>query len=100
MLGTNKGWIQSISTVLADRVLRVPEHTIQPLVTMNNAQFRRLVVDTPDAKAGLNVNVNAQSSTPRRDGVSSAALGSRLRSNIPMTPWVLARPAVPASEFY
>ncbi|KAI9886367.1 MAG: hypothetical protein M1823_001821 [Watsoniomyces obsoletus] len=54
---------------------------------MNNSQFRRLVLDTPRAKPG-NDNTSKPISTPgRKDGVvPSGALGSKLRSSIPMTP--------------
>ncbi|KAI9824859.1 MAG: hypothetical protein M1832_001464 [Thelocarpon impressellum] len=45
---------------------------------MNNSQFRRLVLDTPTARPG-----DGTASTPRRE---AAVLGSKLRSNIPMTP--------------
>lgn len=60
---------------------------------MNNTQFRRLVLDTPNVKS--NGNKEALAATPRRDGVSQAALGSRMRSSIPMTPYLLPphRPA-------
>ncbi|KAF2807973.1 uncharacterized protein BDZ99DRAFT_70196 [Mytilinidion resinicola] len=48
---------------------------------MNNQQFRRLVLDTP-ARAQ-----NGASSPPNRAGATpGAALGSRARSSIPMTP--------------
>ncbi|KAL9587057.1 MAG: hypothetical protein Q9212_000509 [Teloschistes hypoglaucus] len=46
---------------------------------MNNSQFRRLVLDTPSAAQGSNSNSARPSATP-------TALGSRMRSNIPMTP--------------
>lgn len=55
---------------------------------MNNTQFRRLVLDTPTVKP--NGSTDALAATPRRDGAPQAALGSRLRSSIPMTPYVLA----------
>ncbi len=54
---------------------------------MNNTQFRRLVLDTPTAKA--NGNKDGVGATPRRDGISQPTLGSRMRSSIPMTPYVL-----------
>ncbi len=62
---------------------------------MNNAQFRRLVLDTPRAKPANNDNDNSRPFvTPaRKDGggvstssSSSGALGSKMRSSIPMTP--------------
>ncbi|KAK4697795.1 hypothetical protein P7C71_g320, partial [Lecanoromycetidae sp. Uapishka_2] len=49
---------------------------------MNNTQFRRLVLDTPTASKS---NEHAVSSTPRVGG-ATPALGSRMRSSIPMTP--------------
>ncbi|OBT75944.1 hypothetical protein VF21_05790 [Pseudogymnoascus sp. 05NY08] len=52
---------------------------------MNNQQFRKLVLDTP-ARQSLNGDNKATlSATPRRDG-GATALGSRMRSSIPMTP--------------
>ncbi len=56
---------------------------------MNNAQFRRLVLDTPRAKPANNDSSSGPLSTPaRKDGgiTSSGALGSKQRSSIPMTP--------------
>ncbi|KAI9746947.1 MAG: hypothetical protein M1835_002311 [Candelina submexicana] len=47
---------------------------------MNNTQFRKLVLDTPTAKPASKDGV---ASTPR---ATPAALGSRMRSSIPMTP--------------
>ncbi|MCJ1248457.1 hypothetical protein MMC30_005675 [Trapelia coarctata] len=49
---------------------------------MNNQQFRRLVLDTPSTTS----NPGNGGTTPRRDGVTISALGSRMRSSIPMTP--------------
>ncbi|KAI9775159.1 MAG: hypothetical protein M1839_001410 [Geoglossum umbratile] len=49
---------------------------------MNNAQFRRLLLDTP-AKQTSSSDKPATGTTPRRDGLS---LGSKMRSSIPMTP--------------
>ena len=49
---------------------------------MNNAQFRRLVQDTPST-----ASQNGANSSQRRDlGGQTPALGSRMRSAIPMTP--------------
>ncbi|KAL6714623.1 hypothetical protein ACLMJK_008048 [Lecanora helva] len=48
---------------------------------MNNTQFRRLVLDTPTATK----NDIASGSVPQNGG-TTPALGSRMRSNIPMTP--------------
>ncbi|CAD6584054.1 MAG: hypothetical protein ASARMPREDX12_001520 [Alectoria sarmentosa] len=49
---------------------------------MNNTQFRRLVLDTPTApktkESSMGSNLQSGGATP--------ALGSRMRSNIPMTP--------------
>ncbi|KAI9701836.1 MAG: hypothetical protein M1836_001180 [Candelina mexicana] len=47
---------------------------------MNNTQFRKLVLDTPTARPASKDGV---ASTPR---ATPAALGSRMRSSIPMTP--------------
>ncbi|KAI9803759.1 MAG: hypothetical protein M1825_001639 [Sarcosagium campestre] len=47
---------------------------------MNNSQFRRIVLDTPVANNGSSSGAKS-SATP-----STSALGSKLRSNIPMTP--------------
>ncbi|KAI9810334.1 MAG: hypothetical protein M1827_006301 [Pycnora praestabilis] len=52
---------------------------------MNNNQFRRLVLDTPNAGSGGS-STNGSAATPRREGASPATLGSRMRSSIPMTP--------------
>ncbi|KAH0551383.1 hypothetical protein GP486_007401, partial [Trichoglossum hirsutum] len=49
---------------------------------MNNAQFRRLVLDTP-AKQTSGSEKSTVDATPKRDGVT---LGSKMRSSIPMTP--------------
>ncbi|KAK3175040.1 hypothetical protein OEA41_002286 [Lepraria neglecta] len=49
---------------------------------MNNTQFRRLVLDTPAAAKSNDGTVGA---TPHRGG-ATPALGSRMRSSIPMTP--------------
>ena len=53
---------------------------------MNNAQFRLLVQDTPNA-ARQNGTTPSQ---PHALGGQTPALGSRMRSNIPMTPRTLA----------
>ncbi|KAI9868674.1 MAG: hypothetical protein M1813_004524 [Trichoglossum hirsutum] len=49
---------------------------------MNNAQFRRLLLDTPAKRTSSSEKTTA-SATPSRDG---ASLGSKMRSSIPMTP--------------
>lgn len=51
---------------------------------MNNTQFRRLVLDTPTVSKS---NASTDGATQRGDTTPSA-LGSRMRSNIPMTPYV------------
>lgn len=62
---------------------------------MNNEQFRRLLVDKTAPKP------KEQGATPARDGSRGGAtpggmLGSRMRANIPMTPYVSAyRPVGP-----
>lgn len=50
---------------------------------MNNTQFRHLVVDTPTTAAKGDGAVSG--SVPRK-GAATPALGSRMRSSIPMTP--------------
>ncbi|MCJ1402364.1 hypothetical protein MMC11_005584 [Xylographa trunciseda] len=49
---------------------------------MNNQQFRRLVLDTPSSTSSK----DGPAATPRRGGATPSALGSRMRSSIPMTP--------------
>ncbi|RAH49015.1 uncharacterized protein BO95DRAFT_382508 [Aspergillus brunneoviolaceus CBS 621.78] len=59
---------------------------------MNNDQFRRLVLDTPtSSSSSSNTNKNARTTTNpgATPSPSAAALGSRLRSSIPMTPRAL-----------
>ena len=51
---------------------------------MNNTQFRRLVLDTPTV--ANRDNLAKDSATSAMDGAITSALGSRIRSNIPMTP--------------
>ncbi|MCJ1310103.1 hypothetical protein MMC25_003764 [Agyrium rufum] len=53
---------------------------------MNNSQFRKLVLDTP---GGSNRNAGQGGATPRSNGAPTA-LGSRMRSSIPMTPRTVA----------
>ena len=53
---------------------------------MNNSQFRKLVLDTPARQAGSGEGRGAFAATPGRDGAAPSALGSRMRSSIPMTP--------------
>jgi len=53
---------------------------------MNNSQFRKLVLDTPARQAGFGEGRGAFAATPGRDGAAPSALGSRMRSSIPMTP--------------
>ena len=58
---------------------------------MNNTQFRRLVLDTPTApktkESSMGSNLQSGGATP--------ALGSRMRSNIPMTPYDNLDPPFP-----
>ncbi|KAL8841951.1 MAG: hypothetical protein Q9170_000731 [Blastenia crenularia] len=56
---------------------------------MNNSQFRRLVLDTP----GTARPSNGGSTGGQKPGVTPTALGSRMRSNIPMTPRSIANGA-------
>ncbi|KAI4134238.1 MAG: hypothetical protein LQ347_001690 [Umbilicaria vellea] len=52
---------------------------------MNNSQFRRLVLDTPSRNQK---SAQSSSKTGRsQDGTPTSSLGSRIRSNIPMTPY-------------
>ncbi|KAL8738735.1 MAG: hypothetical protein Q9181_000490 [Wetmoreana brouardii] len=51
---------------------------------MNNSQFRRLVLDTPSTAHKSNGSSNATSGN--KPTATPTALGSRMRSNIPMTP--------------
>jgi hypothetical protein len=57
---------------------------------MNNQQFRKLVLDTPARQSANSETPKTLGATPRRDGAMGppAALGSRMRSSIPMTPYV------------
>lgn len=50
---------------------------------MNNTQFRRLVLDTPTAAR------NNEGTSSTLGGGKTPALGSRMRSSIPMTPYVI-----------
>ncbi|KAI9754127.1 MAG: hypothetical protein M4579_004849 [Chaenotheca gracillima] len=52
---------------------------------MNNSQFRRLVLDTPARNSNEHAR-NGSEQTPRGGAGSPASLGSKMRSNIPMTP--------------
>lgn len=64
---------------------------------MNNSQFRKLVLDTP-ARQGKESGANSGlGATPRRDGATPSTLGSRMRSSIPMTPYVTVFPDSPFS---
>ena len=56
---------------------------------MNNTQFRRLVLDPPTAAKSNDGTVGL---TPHRGG-ATPALGSRMRSSIPMTPYVTLSPS-------
>lgn len=58
-------------------------HT-RPLCAMNNAQFRRLLIDTPKQQDGAE-NKSPPSRTP------GAVLGARKQSAILMTPYVRPR---------
>ncbi|KAF8852525.1 hypothetical protein BDZ45DRAFT_659160 [Acephala macrosclerotiorum] len=64
---------------------------------MNNSQFRKLVLDTPARQANASSPPGATSS---RNGVGAtpSALGSRMRSSIPMTPRSVAG-SNPHSDF-
>ncbi|KAJ8064231.1 hypothetical protein OCU04_006579 [Sclerotinia nivalis] len=53
---------------------------------MNNQQFRKLVLDTPARQVAAGDKKSSIGATPRRDGATPSALGSRMRSSIPMTP--------------
>jgi hypothetical protein len=56
-------------------------------IAMNNSQFRKLVLDTPAHQSSAADSKPTLGATSKRDGVPSA-LGSRMRSSIPMTPYV------------
>lgn len=64
---------------------------------MNNQQFRKLVLDTPARKSLNGDNKATLGATPRRDG-GATALGSRMRSSIPMTPYVFLCQTYPATR--
>jgi hypothetical protein len=76
--------------------LPLPLRSILTFVSaiMNNQQFRRLVLDTPSASTRANKTSPVDETSPKQDaGVAGAtpralALGSRMRSSIPMTPYV------------
>ncbi|KAE9381888.1 hypothetical protein N431DRAFT_539431 [Stipitochalara longipes BDJ] len=55
---------------------------------MNNSQFRKLVLDTP-ARQG-SASSPSEKSAQSRNGATPSALGSRMRSSIPMTPRTVA----------
>ncbi|RAL17270.1 uncharacterized protein BO97DRAFT_474335 [Aspergillus homomorphus CBS 101889] len=70
---------------------------------MNNDQFRRLVLDTPTSRTTSSTrkeSTDARSSNNQNNapGATPSALGSRLRSSIPMTPRALNH-ANPHHEF-
>ncbi|PVH74962.1 hypothetical protein DL98DRAFT_499000 [Cadophora sp. DSE1049] len=54
---------------------------------MNNSQFRKLVLDTPARQASSS---SPPEKTAQRNGATPSALGSRMRSSIPMTPRTIA----------
>ncbi|KAH7396038.1 hypothetical protein BKA64DRAFT_75456 [Cadophora sp. MPI-SDFR-AT-0126] len=54
---------------------------------MNNSQFRKLVLDTPARQASSS---SPPDKTTERNGATTSALGSRMRSSIPMTPRTVA----------
>ena len=70
-------------------VFVIAESSVHPalfrvgLISMNNSQFRRLLDISNTSTANNQRTANA---TPKRDGLVAAALGSRIRSSIPMTP--------------
>lgn len=67
---------------------------------MNNSQFRKLVLDTPARQPSSSADSKpALGATPRRDGAPSA-LGSRMRSSIPMTPYVTCPSSLPPPPHY
>lgn len=77
-------------------LLSLPLRSIITFISaiMNNQQFRRLVLDTPSASNRANKASPVDETSPRQvAGVAGAtpralALGSRMRSSIPMTPYV------------
>ncbi|KAL2073989.1 hypothetical protein VTL71DRAFT_7767 [Oculimacula yallundae] len=54
---------------------------------MNNSQFRKLVLDTPARQASASSPTDKPA---QRNGATPSALGSRMRSSIPMTPRTIA----------
>ena len=71
-----------------DRQSAIIEYITEPgiarLRVMNNTQFRRLVLDTPTAPKSR----ENPSGSKLHSGGATPALGSRMRSNIPMTPYL------------
>jgi hypothetical protein len=63
---------------------------------MNNSQFRKLVLDTP-ARQGSSSSPSDKSAQSR-NGATPFALGSRMRSSIPMTPYVFLSLSIPTFE--
>ena len=59
---------------------------------MNNTQFRRLVLDTPTAPKSKEISMGSK----LQGGGATPALGSRIKSNIPMTPY--RNPTLPISS--
>ena len=51
--------------------------------TMNNTQFRRLMLDANNTSTS---NGNTTNATPRTPATMVSVLGSRMKSSIPMTP--------------
>ncbi|KAE8441445.1 hypothetical protein EG329_004938 [Mollisiaceae sp. DMI_Dod_QoI] len=65
---------------------------------MNNSQFRKLVLDTPARQANASSPPGAGQSSRNGVGATPSALGSRMRSSIPMTPRSVAG-SNPHSDF-
>ncbi|TVY82990.1 hypothetical protein LSUE1_G003125, partial [Lachnellula suecica] len=57
---------------------------------MNNNQFRKLVHDTPARQPSSSSPSDSKPSATSRNGATPSALGSRMRSSIPMTPRTLS----------
>jgi len=72
--------------------IRLSYHFLLDAVIMNNSQFRKLVLDTPARQAGSGESKSTLGATPSRNGATPSALGSRMRSSIPMTPYVPSPP--------
>lgn len=58
---------------------------------MNNSQFRKLVLDTPARKPNASSPPTGEQGSRNGVAATPSALGSRMRSSIPMTPYYCSR---------